>query len=84
MLLIYLFVYIVSTATDCKVDWLKGAKEIYPADAFIARHLLNLYNLHINIALGKTCESLLQSTFYALCTFCQHAHETLFEIRDMT
>lgn len=53
MLLIYLFVYIVSTATDCKVDWLKGAKEIYPADAFIARHLLNLYNLHINIALGK-------------------------------
>lgn len=53
MLLIYLFVYSVSTATDCKVDWPTGAREIYPADAFIARPLLNLYNLHINIALGK-------------------------------
>lgn len=53
MLLIYLFVYIVSTATDCKVDWLKGAKEIYPADAFIARHLLNLYNYTLILHLEK-------------------------------
>lgn len=87
MLLIYLFVYSVSTATDCKVDWPTGAREIYPADAFIARPLLNLYNLHINIALGKKYINLCckySVHFAQVNTFGPPAHETPFETRDMT